>query len=490
MPTDTKHMPHDSARLVVRAVDIGVRPVQLRLPFKFGAITLRACPQAYVRVTIDTGASTSVVGHAAEMMVPKWFDKRADRSNADNVADLALSLREAGDAYQAESARTAFELSSRLYAPLVGASTDKGMTDLSAAYGPALLDRAILDALCRAMRVSVFDAMRTNLVGMADCAMAPDIKGFDWPDWLARATPLRSLQARHTVGMLDALDEPQHGANSADAASAVLPDTLSAVIRRYGHRIFKIKLGGDPAQDLLRLADVITLLEREAPGAKFSLDGNEQYGDPAAMLALFDGMRQMPQLVRNPQALLYIEQPIPRDQSLQTPLPTQRAPAPLLMDEADGNADAFLRGREVGWRGVSSKSCKGIYKAFINRARCTVWNRDANHETPYFMSAEDLTCQAGLAVQQDLALAAMLGLSHCERNGHHYVDGMAAYPVAEQAAFATAHPDLYETTAGHPRLRITQGTIHIDSLFGPGFASGAVPAWDSMQPLSTATQHV
>ncbi len=36
-----------------------------------------------------------------------------------------------------------------------------------------------------------------------------------------------------------------------------------------------------------------------------------------------------------------------------------------------------------------------------------------------FLSGEDLTCQAGLAVQQDLALVSLLGLSHVERNGHH-----------------------------------------------------------------------
>ena len=39
------------------------------------------------------------------------------------------------------------------------------------------------------------------------------------------------------------------------------------------------------------------------------------------------------------------------------------------------------------------------------------------------LSGEDLTAQAGLAVQQDTALAASLGVTHIERNGHHYVDG-------------------------------------------------------------------
>ena len=42
------------------------------------------------------------------------------------------------------------------------------------------------------------------------------------------------------------------------------------------------------------------------------------------------------------------------------------------------------------------------------------------------MSAEDLTTQAGLSVQQDLALVNLLGIRHVERNGHHYVNGMAA----------------------------------------------------------------
>ena len=36
-----------------------------------------------------------------------------------------------------------------------------------------------------------------------------------------------------------------------------------------------------------------------------------------------------------------------------------------------------------------------------------------------------ITTQAGLAVQQDLALVNPLGLTDVERNGHHYVNGMA-----------------------------------------------------------------
>ena len=100
------------------------------------------------------------------------------------------------------------------------------------------------------------------------------------------------------------------------------------------------------------------------------------------------------------------------------------------------------------------------------------------------MSGEDLTTQAGLAVQQDLALVNLLGIGHVERNGHHYVDGMAALPAAEQQQFLDAHPDLYERSHGAVRLRIRDGRIALASLDTAGYASAALPDWSAMAPLA------
>ena len=155
----------------------------------------------------------------------------------------------------------------------------------------------------------------------------------------------------------------------------------------------------------------------------------------------------------------------------------------MIIDESDDSLEAFPRARALGYTGVSSKSCKGLYKSLLNRARCAVWNREAGSGR-FFMSAEDLTMQAGLALQQDLALVSILGLSHVERNGHHYVNGMAGLPPGEQAAFLAAHPDLYEKSYGAVRVRITRGMLDIGSLDGPGFASGAEPDWSAMRRTS------
>jgi hypothetical protein len=101
------------------------------------------------------------------------------------------------------------------------------------------------------------------------------------------------------------------------------------------------------------------------------------------------------------------------------------------------------------------------------------------------MSAEDLTIQAGLALQQDLALVSLLGITHVERNGHHYVNGMAGLPPGEQKAFRGAHPDLYEESHGAVRVRIADGMLEMGSLGCAGFASGAMPDWNSMRRMKT-----
>ncbi len=171
--------------------------------------------------------------------------------------------------------------------------------------------------------------------------------------------------------------------------------------------------------------------------------------------------------------LLYIEQPMPRDVTRASPL-QGIATYDFIIDEADDSYDAFVSAKALGYRGISSKSCKGIYKSIINATRAAKWSADG--ET-YFVTGEDLTCQAGLAVQQDLALGALIGLSHMERNGHHYVDGFGGALVDVANAFLAAHPDLYTRIENKVRLAIHDGDLLTGSLTGPGFATGVHPLW-------------
>ena len=184
------------------------------------------------------------------------------------------------------------------------------------------------------------------------------------------------------------------------------------------------------------------------------------------------------------EATLYLEQPLPRAVALDTDVRALARDMPLIIDESDATIDAFPLARTRGYAGCSSKSCKGIYKSLLNAARCIRWNAgvDAMHA---FMTAEDLTAQPGLAVQQDLALAGILGLAHVERNGHHYAAGFAGQHASarEQQAFLDAHPGLYEAAGDRVQLAILDGRIALTSLATRGFASAAWPELESLSPM-------
>jgi len=287
------------------------------------------------------------------------------------------------------------------------------------------------------------------------------------PAYLESLKPAGQIAARHTVGLLDPIAATERRIDDG------LPQTLEEVIARYGHRWFKLKVGGDVRADVDRLCAIASVLDRLGE-YHVTLDGNEQYENVDGVLALWHRMKAEPRLRRLIAGVAFIEQPIRRQNALSADVSALAKEKPVIIDESDDTLDAFARAKSLGYRGVSSKTCKGLYKSIINAARCAEWGKG------YFMSGEDLTVQAGLAVQQDLALVSLLGIAHVERNGHHYVNGMAGSPASEQDAFLRAHPDLYERSHGAVRLRITKGQLALGSLNCPGYASVAVPDWNQM----------
>ncbi|MGQ0652072.1 MAG: enolase C-terminal domain-like protein [Betaproteobacteria bacterium] len=433
-------------RFSITGIDFFERDVKLRMPFRFGVVTLTESPQAFVRARIRLEKGKEAEGAAAELLAPKWFDKNPALSNEDNFEQLRSSMRKARDAYLAASSNTAYGHSR----PTVG---------LVENYGPALIDRALLDALCRALGVSFHEALRKN------------IPGLDMPRFLAGLKPAQRIAGRHTVGLVDPISSTDHRVNDG------LPETLEEVIARYGHRWFKLKVGGDVKADVERLSQIAGVLDHISKPYYASLDGNEQYPDVQGVLELWRAMKAEPRLKRLAASVVFIEQPIKRQNALAADVSALSREKPVIIAESDDSLDAFPRAKALGYRGVSSKTCKGIYKSLINAARCAAWGEG------YFMSGEDLTIQAGIALQQDLALVSLLGLTHVERNGHHYVNGMAGLPAHEQDAFLDAHPDLYERSHGAVRVRIRGGDLQIGSLDCPGYASRAMPDWESMRRM-------
>ena len=132
-----------------------------------------------------------------------------------------------------------------------------------------------MDAVCRIVGASFWTAMRSNLAGMAEHPLIPDLGAFDFTTFLAELEPVRSIAARHTVGLVDpivAADRP-----SGSRVDDGLPETLEEVIAAYGHRCFKLKVGGDRQADLARLVKIAGVLDKVGEGLHVTLDGNEQF---------------------------------------------------------------------------------------------------------------------------------------------------------------------------------------------------------------------
>ena len=452
----------DPITLTLRKVELFERPVTLRLPFRFGAATVTHCPQAFVRVEADVSGRGIVVGAAAELMVPKWFDKSPALTHAQNFEQLRQSLRLAQAAYVAEDVACApWALSEHAGEAAIARGVAQGLPRLAAQFGVAQLDKAVADAALRAAGLGWTAGVRAGVLG---------------DPWSARLELQQpdGIALRHTVGLADRLTAADPGTDPHDG----LPATVQSAIAAYGLRWFKLKLSGDAARDLARLGAIAALLDRDAGDYRVTLDGNETFTDADTLARFWNSLTAEPALQALLRRTLLLEQPLARAVALAEPIGGLGIAVPMILDESDNHAEAFDAGIALGYRGISSKACKGLYRSLRNAALIT-----ARPSAGLLLSGEDLTCQAGLAVQQDSLLAASLGIGHVERNGHHYVDGFGVAPEAEAREFAAAHPRLYTCQDGPPRLAVRAGRLDLRDLHGPGFASAAQPRWDSLQPI-------
>jgi len=452
------------------------RHVKMRLAFRFGVITVTNATQAVIRVrlTLDDGRTSH--GVAAEALAAKWFEKSPEFTDEQNLDQLRQAIGLAIELYRARGPATPFDLFADTYRDQQKRGAALGLNPLVAAYGPALIDRAILDAVGKATGQSFATMITRNVPGIRTTPLTPDIEDHEIAPFLAKLKPGESIDVRHTVGLVDPLTAADRPA--AERVNDGLPETLEEVVSYYRGRYYKLKVGGDIKADLDRLGRIAAVLDAGAGDYRATLDGNEQYDNVEGIVELWRKVGETPRLAKLAQSTLFIEQPIKRAVALSRSVGPLAQLRPVIIDESDGELSSFPSALRLGYTGVSSKNCKGFYKSILNAVRI------AHLGSGHFMSAEDLTTWPGVSVQQDLALVSLLGLTHVERNAHHFIDGMSFAPDSEQLAFAAAHPDLYEKKDGKPaRLKAAGGKLALGSLDVPGFAVGADMDFWSMTPM-------
>ncbi len=433
-----------------------------------------------VRVEIQSSDGRSAWGCAADWPSFGWLDKRtgiAPQRKLRELLELVLSARdEYGRLPEAKSPFAAWWLA---HQAIGESAVGRSAVPLCRAFAEALFERAIVDAWCRLNQVPFHAALAAEQLGLELEKIHPELAERTVSDWLP-PEPLGKVFVRHTVGASDPLDDGDCdvGWRLADGQ----PWTLRDYIRQQGITYFKIKVRGDVPRDLARLQRVWEQIQTLDP--RITLDGNEAFADPQALREFVERLAEkLPDLF---QRILYIEQPLDRQRPLQA---AERAELgrianrkPLIIDEADGPLDAYRLALADGYRGVSHKNCKGLFKSLANFALAQVRSR---RDGEYFLSSEDLTNLPPVALPQDFAVVAALGLPHSERNGHHFFRGLSHLTPGEQTAALKHYPRLYERRGADVFLAIRDGCLDLtDVNHATGLGVACEPDWSAMTPLA------
>ena len=434
--------------------------MRARMPFRFGISTMTFTPHLFLRVQLSIDGQ-HFQGVAADHLPPKWFTKNPQTPYRADVTEMLRVIRHAAEtAVQLPTSPTLYELWKQLYAHQGAWIEKQKLPPLLGFFGVSLVERAMIDAYCRAIKTPFAEVIRNNLLGIDD--MPLDLL----PD-----KPLRSLIVRHTVGLTDPIT-----ADDIPAAERIddgLPQSLDQCIRAYGLTHFKIKLCGDVDKDLYRLRRLSVVIATESPRYAFTLDGNENFHDLKPFRALWQSLTNDPALHTFLQRLIFVEQPLHRDVALSEPVKdAMRAwpdRPPILIDESDATLTSLSTALDCGYIGTSHKNCKGIFKGIRNACRIAELRRTQPH-TNWTLSGEDLSNVGPVSLLQDVAVMANLGITHVERNGHHYFRGLSALPPELQATVLRNHGDVYrQHERGFPTLNIRAGQIAIDTIVNSPF---------------------
>jgi len=457
--------------------DFFVLPTRTRFPFRYGIASLTDVPQFFITTQVSDGRATQA-GLAGEGLPPKWFTKDPTTTFEQDLPVMTEVITHAAG-LAADIARRPivfFDLWRELNVQQSAWAVSRGIAPLLGHLGVSLVERAVLDGLCRLAGEPLHQMIRANRLDLRLGEIYPEL-GTAQPADLLPSAPLDTTRLRHTVGLADPLTPTDIAIE--DRVADGLPQDLEASIRAYGLQYFKIKVFGDPERDFPRLRRLVPLLEHETSGQwHVTLDGNENFHDFAAFRDYWETARADPSLSKLWSHVLIVEQPVHRDHALsETTGATLRAWAdrpPLIVDESDGAVGDVPRALSLGYAGASHKNCKGIVKGIANAALLRMGQGSG---VPPVLTGEDLCNLGPVALLQDLSMMALFGISHVERNGHHYYRGLSMLPATWQQAVLEAHRDIYHPHQdGFACLHIVDGRLDLRSVNAAPF--GVAPVLD------------
>ena len=469
----------------VRILEGETRLINLRtrMPFKYGIATMTDVPYAFLRLRVEIDGQAHN-GYAADNLPPKWFTKIPETPLGEEMVEMLCVIEHARETAIGMEADSPFDLWLDLYEAQSDWGVSENLAPLLSGFGTSMVERSLIEATCRALGKPFAAAVADNDLGLSMDAIQVQMGATKPHEWLP-AQPLGAIIARHTVGLADPLspaDIPDD-----ERVSDALPQALTDCITTYGLRHFKIKVNGQSDTDLERLKALAKIITSLAPADfAFTLDGNEQFKSITDFQSFWQRIKDTDELRDFFSRLLFIEQPLHRDIALDESLydQFQQWPdrPPVIIDESDATLESLNTALRLGYAGTSHKNCKGIFKGITN---CCLIEKRAREGDKVVMSGEDLCNVGPIALLQDLAVCATLGIESVERNGHHYHSGLSQFPQSMQEATLKHHADLYhQGSDAWPTLKIQEGRVSMESINKAPFGVGFKIATNKLTPAS------
>ena len=467
-------------QIKIKEIQFHILNMHTRFPFQYGIASLTAIPHLFVKVTIEIDGKIQADGLTSEGLPPKWFTKNPQTRFEEDLPHFFDVIQLAANSAMQAPKGSYFDIWQHIQQCQDEQSFHPEISPLLANLGVALMERAIIDAMSRGLQTNLHQLLSQNLTGIHFDTIRPELNDIQLNQIIA-ASPRHRVHVRHTIGLGDPLDkeDTQGGVVVQDG----LPYTLEENIQCYGLNYFKIKVRGNTEVDLARIRHIRNVVEHTGvQNPRFTLDGNESFQSLQQFKEFYTQCLSDADIANFfDKGLIFIEQPLHRSVALEEDLKAWSDRPPIVLDESDQSLQSLPKALDLGYQGCSHKNCKGIVKSLANAALIQVRNRNSPQDT-YYLSGEDLANVGPIALNQDLAMVASLGIHHVERNGHHYFKGLSMFPknswdtIAEKALYKK-HEE------GFPTLQIQNGNLDLTSVNQAPFGTTSLLNSEQFTPL-------
>ena len=138
--------------MTIRVLDsqLYIQNMRTRFPFRYGIASMTALPHLFVRLLVEVDG-VEQWGVASDGLAPKWFTKNADQPFEQEIEEMLAVIQSAVRfAGYVSGAKSVFDLWRQVYAAQCCWANDEGYPPLLWNFGVSLVERAVLDAFCRA----------------------------------------------------------------------------------------------------------------------------------------------------------------------------------------------------------------------------------------------------------------------------------------------------------------------------------------------------